>query len=60
MVDEVPDMAGRDIPTVAIITGAYCEKLAVDAMMDFKTSYVHYKLDGEFSKDKFKIHLNLN
>lgn len=34
-------------PTIAIITAKYCEKLAVDAMMENKTTYIKYKTGGE-------------
>lgn len=34
-------------PTIAIITANYCEKLAVDAMMENKTTYVKFKTGGE-------------
>ena len=33
-------------PTVAIITSKYYEKLAVDAMMTNKTTFVRYKTEG--------------
>lgn len=47
VVDDLPVLRGRDIPTVAIVTTLYCEKLAVDAMMDHKVSYVKYKPEGQ-------------
>lgn len=34
-------------PTIGIITAQYCEKLAMDAMMSDKTTFVRYKTDGE-------------
>ncbi|CAH8454499.1 unnamed protein product [Heterobilharzia americana] len=34
-------------PTIAIITNLLCEKLAVDAMMEQKTTFVRYKTEGE-------------
>ena len=33
-------------PTIAIITANYCEKLAVDAMMQDKTTFVKFKTNG--------------
>jgi len=33
-------------PTVAIITSKYYEKLAVDSMMEDKTTFVRYKQEG--------------
>ena len=38
---------GNKRPTVAIITSKYYEKLAVDAMMTNKTTFVRYKTEGE-------------
>ena len=49
VVDNLPVLKGRDIPTIAIVTSLYCEKLAVDAMMDHKVSYVKYKTEGTSS-----------
>ena len=46
VVDQLPVLKGRDIPTIAIVTSLYCEKLAVDAMMEHKVSYVKYKTEG--------------
>ena len=34
-------------PTIAVITANYCEKLAVDAMMENKTTYVKWKTGGK-------------
>jgi len=34
-------------PTIAIVTSKYNEKLAVDAMMTNKTTYVRFKTEGE-------------
>jgi hypothetical protein len=47
VVQQVPILSGKEQPTIAIITLLYCEKLAVDAMMDDKTTYVKYKTEGE-------------
>lgn len=33
-------------PTIAIITNLLCEKLAVDAMIEQKTTFVRYKTEG--------------
>jgi len=40
-------MASAQQPTIAIITALYCEKLAVDAMMDNKETFVRYTTVGE-------------
>jgi nucleoside phosphorylase len=47
MVRDLPLFSGRDTPTIAVVTALFCEKLAVDAMMDRKISYVMYKSEGE-------------
>ena len=48
--DNLPVLKGRDIPTIAVVTSLYCEKLAVDAMMEHKVSYVKYKTEGTSPK----------
>lgn len=46
MVKQMPTIAANQQPTIAIITALYAEKLAVDAMMESKTTYVRYKTEG--------------
>jgi len=46
MVSHVPVLSQSDQPTVAIVTLLYCEKLAVDAMIDYKTTYIRCKKGG--------------
>ena len=46
IVKQMPVQHGRDKPTVAIITFKYYEKMAVDAMMTNKTTFVKYKTEG--------------
>lgn len=48
MVREIPQLTGREQPTIAIITSLFCEKLAVDAMIDEKVTFVKYKTEGEY------------
>ena len=48
MVKQMPTIAANQQPTIAIITGNYCEKLAVDAMMDNKTTFVKFKTEGMY------------
>jgi len=43
MVAHVPVLSRSDQPTFAIISLLYCEKLAVDAMIDYKTTYIRCK-----------------
>ncbi|XP_013384796.1 uncharacterized protein LOC106154834 [Lingula anatina] len=47
VVKNLPQLSGSEQPTIAIVTLLYCEKLAVDAMMDRKTTYVRFKTEGE-------------
>ncbi len=46
MVQQMPTIASGQQPTIAIITAMYCEKLAIDAMMENKTTYMKYKTEG--------------
>lgn len=43
----IPSQIDGTKPTVAIITSKYYEKLAVDAMMENKTTFVKYKTEGD-------------
>ncbi|XP_041371438.1 uncharacterized protein LOC121384991 isoform X2 [Gigantopelta aegis] len=47
VVKQMPTIAANQQPTIAIITALYCEKLAIDAMMENKKTYVKYKTEGE-------------
>lgn len=47
LVRQMPAVNRSQQPTIAIITAQYCEKLAVDAMIDNKDTYVRYKTEGE-------------
>ncbi|KHJ42407.1 hypothetical protein D918_07536, partial [Trichuris suis] len=44
---QMPKVSRSDRPTVAIVTAFYAEKLAVDAMLENRRTYVRYKSDGE-------------
>ena len=46
---QMPMQHGSNKPTVAIITVKYYEKMAVDAMMTDKTTFVKYKTEGQWS-----------
>ncbi len=46
MVKQMPKVQKSQQPTIAIITAQYCEKLAVDAMIEDKDTYVKYKTEG--------------
>ncbi|XP_060070800.1 uncharacterized protein LOC132550724 isoform X3 [Ylistrum balloti] len=47
MVKQMPTIAANLQPTIAVITANYGEKLAVDAMMENKTTFVKFKSEGE-------------
>ena len=47
VVRQVPTQVGRQQPTVAVITSDYCQKVAVDAMLDSPETYVRYTTVGE-------------
>ncbi|KAJ8985347.1 hypothetical protein NQ317_008378 [Molorchus minor] len=42
IVKQMPTMVSSKQPTIAIITAQYCEKLAVDAMIENKETFVRY------------------
>nr|CAD7445439.1 unnamed protein product [Timema bartmani] len=42
VVKQMPTMTSSKQPTIAIITAQYCEKLAVDAMIENKETFVRY------------------
>ncbi|XP_078046424.1 uncharacterized protein LOC144474909 isoform X2 [Augochlora pura] len=46
VVKQMPTMASAKQPTIAIITAQYCEKLAVDSMIENKETYVRYTTVG--------------
>ncbi|CAH1111619.1 unnamed protein product [Psylliodes chrysocephalus] len=47
IVKQMPTVASSKQPTIAIITAQYCEKLAVDAMIENKETFVRYTTVGE-------------
>ncbi|KAM7346772.1 uncharacterized protein ACRADG_006556 isoform 4-T5 [Cochliomyia hominivorax] len=47
VVKQMPTIASNKQPTIAIITAQYCEKLAVDAMLENKETFVRYTTVGE-------------
>ena len=44
---QMPTQTQGRKPTIAIITSKYYEKLAVDSMMEDKTTFVRYKTEGQ-------------
>ncbi|XP_072755545.1 uncharacterized protein [Anoplolepis gracilipes] len=49
VVKQMPTMASAKQPTIAIITAQYCEKLAVDSMIENKETFVRYTTVGTAS-----------
>jgi hypothetical protein len=47
VVRQMPTMANSKQPTIAVITAQYCEKLAVDSMLENKETYVRYTTVGK-------------
>ncbi|XP_032512653.2 uncharacterized protein LOC116766712 isoform X1 [Danaus plexippus] len=47
VVKQMPTLSSARQPTIAIVTALYCEKQAVDAMMDNQETYVRYTTVGE-------------
>ncbi|GLH03138.1 Uncharacterized protein GBIM_09045 [Gryllus bimaculatus] len=47
VVKQMPTMVSAKQPTIAIITAQYCEKLAVDTMIENKETFVRYTTVGE-------------
>ncbi|XP_017462261.1 PREDICTED: uncharacterized protein LOC108355620 [Rhagoletis zephyria] len=47
VVKQMPTIASNKQPTIAIITAQYCEKLAVDAMLENKETFVRYTTVGK-------------
>jgi hypothetical protein len=52
VVKQMPTIASNKQPTIAIITAQYCEKLAVDSMLENKETFVRYTTVG---KEKFRF-----
>jgi len=46
VVKQMPKIVQAKQPTIAIITAQYCEKLAVDAMMEDQETFVRYTTVG--------------
>lgn len=47
VVGQMPALSSSRQPTIAVITALYCEKMAVDAMMDNQETFVRYTTVGE-------------
>ncbi|XP_045513472.1 uncharacterized protein LOC123720647 isoform X2 [Pieris brassicae] len=47
VVKQMPTLCSSRQPTIAVVTALYCEKQAVDAMMDNQETYVRFTTVGE-------------
>lgn len=50
IVEQMPIIQYNRQPTVAIITAEYCEKVAVDILIDNKETFVRYTTVGKNAK----------
>lgn len=48
IVKQMPTMVSSKQPTIAIVTAQYCEKLAVDSMIENKETFVRYTTVGTY------------
>lgn len=48
VVKQMPTIASNKQPTIAVITAQYCEKIAVDAMLENKETFVRYTTVGTY------------
>jgi hypothetical protein len=46
VVKQMPTIASNKQPTIAIVTAQYCEKVAVDSMLENKETFVRYTTVG--------------
>lgn len=51
----MPTIASSKQPTIAVITAQYCEKLAVDSMLENKETFVRYTTVGEYIVTLFRL-----
>lgn len=47
VIQQMPTLSNKQQPSIAVITSNYYEKLAVDAMMEDKTTYVKFQAVGK-------------
>lgn len=53
VVKQMPTIASNKQPTIAIVTAQYCEKIAVDAMLENKETFVRYTTVGKQQLSQF-------
>lgn len=56
VVKQMPTIASNKQPTIAVITAQYCEKVAVDAMLENKETFVRYTTVGWYFLHYFTRH----
>lgn len=49
VVKQMPTIASNKQPTIAIVTAQYCEKIAVDSMLENKETFVRYTTVGKLN-----------
>lgn len=49
VVKQMPTIASNKQPTIAVITAQYCEKIAVDSMLENKETFVRYTTVGLYT-----------
>lgn len=59
IVKQMPKIVQAKQPTIAIITSQYCEKLAVDAMMEDQETFVRYTTVGKNFDLYLTSHVNI-
>lgn len=55
----MPTLCSSRQPTIAVVTALYCEKQAVDAMMDNQETYVRYTTVGKYFIRTFELKLHV-
>lgn len=60
IVEQIPIIQNNRQPTVAIITAEYCEKVAVDILIENKETFVRYTTLGKNLKYNNLVNLNLS
>lgn len=58
IVEQIPIIQNNRQPTVAIITAEYCEKVAVDILIENKETFVRYTTLGKNLKFNNLIYFN--
>lgn len=59
IVKQMPTISSNKQPTIAIITAQYCEKIAVDTMLENKETFVRYTTVGMYSSSNIHFYFEL-